>query len=60
MLMIYDDDVNWSFLKMSKVRKFQPEEKVFVLLPTEHNKLLMQWKNSFEVSSEIGLNDYKV
>ena len=28
----------------SKVRKFQPGEKVLVLLPTDHNKLLMQCK----------------
>ena len=25
-----------------------------------HNKLLMQWKGPFEVSSVVGLNDYKV
>ena len=34
--------------------------KVLVLLPTDHNKLLMQWKGAFEVSSVVGLNDYKV
>jgi len=33
---------------------------VLVLLPTDHNKLLMQWKGPFEVSSEVDLNDYKV
>ena len=31
-----------------------------MLLPTNHNKLLMQWKGPFEVSSVAGLNDYKV
>ena len=31
-----------------------------MLLPTDHNKLLMQWKGPFEVSSVVGLNDYKV
>ena len=46
--------------RKSKVRKFQPGEKVPVLLPTDHNKLLMQWKGPFEVSSVVGLNDYKV
>ena len=46
--------------RKSKVRKFQPGEKVLVLLPTDHNKLLMQWKGPFEVSSVVGLNDYKV
>ena len=33
---------------------------MLVLLPTDHNKLLMQWKGPFEVSSVAGLNDYKV
>ena len=33
---------------------------MLVLLPTDHNKLLMQWKGPFEVSSVVGLNDYKV
>ncbi|XP_068673121.1 uncharacterized protein [Montipora foliosa] len=46
--------------RKSRVRKFQSGEKVLVLLPTDHNKLLMQWKGPFEVSSVVGLNDYKV
>ena len=46
--------------RKSKVRKFQSGEKVLILLPTNHNKLLMQWKGPFEVSSVVGLNDYKV
>ena len=32
---------------------------MLVLLPTDHNKLLMQWKGPFEVSAVVGLNDYK-
>ena len=31
-----------------------------MLLPTDHNKLLMQWKGHYEVSSVLGINDYKV
>ena len=46
--------------RKTRVRKFQPGEKVLVLLPTDHNKLLMQWEGRFEVSSVVGLNDYKV
>ena len=46
--------------RKSKVRKFQPGEKGLVQLPTDHNKLLIQWKGRFEVSSVLGLNDYKV
>ena len=33
---------------------------MLVLLPTDHNKLLMQWKGPFEVSAVVGLSDYKV
>ena len=33
---------------------------MLVLLPTDHNNLLMQWKGPFEVSAVVGLNDYKV
>ena len=33
---------------------------MLVLLPTDHNKLLMQWKGPFEVSAVVGLDDYKV
>ena len=46
--------------RKTRVRKCQPGEKVLVLLPTDHNNLLMQWKGPFEVSSVVGLNDYKV
>lgn len=44
----------------TKVRKFASGDKVLALLPTDHNKLLMQWKGLFEVSAVLGLNDYKV
>ena len=33
---------------------------MLVLQPTDHNKLLKQWKGPFEVSAVVGLNDYKV
>ena len=46
--------------RKTKVRKFAPGDKVLVLLPTDHNKLLMQWKGPFEVSTVTGLNDYRV
>ena len=46
--------------RKTKVWKFVPGDKVLVLLPTDHNKLLMQWKGPFEVSAVVGLNDYKV
>ena len=46
--------------RKAKVRRFAQGDKVLVLLPTDHNKLLMQWKGPFEVSAVVGLNDYKV
>ena len=46
--------------RKTKVRKFVPGDKVLVLLSTDHNKLLMQWKGPCEVSAVVGLNDYKV
>ena len=46
--------------RKTRARKFQPGEKVLVLLPTDHNKLLTQWKGPFEVSSVVALNDYRV
>ena len=44
----------------AKVRRFAQGDKVLILLPTDRNKLLMQWKGPFEVSAVVGLNDYKV
>ena len=46
--------------RKAKVRRFTKGDKVLILLPTDHNKLLMQWKGPFEVSAVVGLNDYKV
>ena len=46
--------------RKTKVRKFQPGYKVLVLLPTDHNKLLMQCKGPYEGSAVVGINDYKV
>ena len=33
---------------------------VLVLLPTNNNKLLMQWKGPYKVLERIGMNDYRV
>ena len=46
--------------RKAKVRRFAQGDKVLILLPTDHNKLQMQWKGPFEVSAVVGLNDYKV
>ena len=41
-------------------RTFQPDDHVLLLLPTEGNKLLMQWKGPFKVVERIGRNDYRI
>ena len=41
-------------------RKFKIGDKVLILLPTDKNKLLMQWKGPFEIGKIIGINDYGV
>ena len=46
--------------KRARVRSFKRGDKVLLLLPTDNNKLLMQWKGPFEIISKVGLNDYKV
>ena len=35
-------------------------DKVLVLLPTDHKKLLMQWKGPFEVKGCKGGNNYQI
>ena len=43
-----------------RVRKLSEGDQVLVLLPTDHNKVLMQWKGPFKVESIVGRNDYKI
>ena len=33
---------------------------MLVLLPTDANKLLVQWKGPYDIINSVGLNDYKV
>ena len=47
--------------RRAKRREFQKGDKVLLLLPTDTNKLLMQWKGSYEVMDRCGKgNDYWV
>ncbi|GFS05268.1 Gypsy retrotransposon integrase-like protein 1 [Elysia marginata] len=46
--------------RTAKCRKFSVREKVLVLLPSDSNKLLMQWKGPFEVVATVGVNDYRI
>ena len=36
------------------------EDQVLILLPTDSNKLSMQWRGPHIVESRVGANDYKV
>ena len=44
----------------SRERKFQPGDQVLLLLPTEHNKLLVQWKGPFTVVHKLSDQDYRI
>ena len=46
--------------KRSRVRKFKEGEKVLVLLPENHNKLLLRWKGPFEVTKVMNQLDYRI
>ena len=46
--------------RKARPRSLKVGEKVLVLLPTDKNKLLMQWRGPFTVEGMTGKNDYKV
>ena len=46
--------------RKTQARSFQAEDKVLVLLPTNSNKLLLQWKGPFTVIERVRGDDYKV
>ena len=48
------------FDKKTKDRSFQPGDQVLVLLPTNNNKLLMQWKGPYNVEKVVNKNDYAI
>ena len=46
--------------KRARSRKFDVGDKVLLLLPTESNKLLIQWKGPYEVVEIVNRMDYRV
>ena len=46
--------------KRARLRKFDVGDKVLSLLPTESNKLLLQWKGPYEVVEIVNRMDYRV
>ena len=48
------------FDRRSKVRNMKIGDKVLVLLPTDNNKLLLQWKGPYTIVKKVGHNDYQI
>nr|XP_018672786.1 uncharacterized protein zf(cchc)-26 isoform X2 [Ciona intestinalis] len=46
--------------RKAKKRELSEGDQVLILLPTDNNKLLMQWKGPYEVKVKVGTNDYRV
>ena len=46
--------------RKAKPRHLEVGEQVLILLPTESNKLLMQWRGPYTVESRVGANDYRI
>ena len=46
--------------RKAKSRSFKIGSKVLLLLPTDKNKLLLQWKGPFVAESIVGVNDYGI
>ena len=42
---------------MTKDRLFSKDDKVLAMLPTNSNKLMMQWKGPYQITQKMG--DYK-
>lgn len=41
-------------------RQFKVGDKVLLLLPTDNNKLLMQWKGPYDVTEKVTNQDYRI
>ena len=46
--------------KKARSRSFKEGDEVLLLLPTDHNKLLMQWKGPFKVEKKISSMNYHI
>ena len=58
---LFQETTSWSNGSgKSRERKFQAGDKVLLLLPTDGNKLLMQWKGPFEVLECRNDNNYRI
>ena len=46
--------------RKARPRQLKPTDQVLILLPTDNNKLLLQWKGQFSVLNRVGKNDYSI
>ncbi|XP_072020266.1 uncharacterized protein [Amphiura filiformis] len=46
--------------RKARSRKFAVGDEVLLLLPTDHNKLIMHWKGPFPVVEKVSQLDYKI
>ena len=46
--------------RTARKKSLRPGDQVLILLPTDSNKLLMQWKGPFKIIDKVGMNDYAV
>ena len=46
--------------RKTRTRSMKVGDKVLVLLPTNTNKLLMQWKGPFPITEKLGTVDYRI
>ena len=51
---------NKHFDKKACLRTMDVGERVLVMLPTDHNKLLLRWKGSYPIVGKVGLADYQI
>ena len=48
------------FDKTARLRTMDVGERVLVMLPTDHNKLLLRWKGPYPIVENAGLADYRI
>ena len=46
--------------KKARLRSFKEGDEVLLLLPTDHNKLLMQWKGPFKITKKLSVMNYQI
>ena len=49
-----------NYNRRARVRRFRKGDSVLILLPTDSNKLLMQWKGPYEIDEVVSDYNYRV